>query len=455
MTRFAPVALLLAVLLAACSSADGTSTATPAGPTSTVEATSTARPVRTPIVTPTPNPAATPSVVVGPAVGVWIVDAQTGTHVAIFEGETIPPTVDAPFPAFTSGGAVWVPTWDGVSTRYRADGAVLDTVDGIAVAEAGDGSVRMRFLVDGVTLVLDDSVEEVTVSEDAFRAVVSPDGAAVAYLERRAPDEFDLLVHRVVDGRSAVVARDVQLCQCDDFQRASWSPSGRYFAYADFGRLGSDDPADRGSYVFDAVVGGAPVRVADEPRAYVGWLGTSPSTLLLNRQATAYLVDPAAPSDRLLSPDAPELRGAAQLTADGRTVQIWTPEGDTILIDPETGIELARWSVRGRAILGPFGPAILVDGPARNPVPVPTCNGVWIDHPSLPEAECVRGAARAAWSPDGSLMALQGRPGGGDTWLEIWSFGDDPNRVLIPPRADVIEWSVDGRYLLVAWGFGV
>ena len=85
---------------------------------------------------------------------------------------------------------------------------------------------------------------------------------------------------------------------------------------------------------------------------------------------------------------------------------------------------------------------------------MPSCLGVLIDHPRLLAPQCVTGAARSFWSPDGSTLAILGAPAANDRWLEFWTLGAAQFRMLIPPSAEPVEWSPDGRYLLVVWGIG-
>lgn len=395
-----------------------------------------------------------------PPVAIWVIDSLTGDAVTLFERGARPGDLDALPLAFTPSGAIWLGSAEGVAQRFAPTGEVTATREAAAVLESPNEANVVFFLPGSPILVADGGDGAVLVSGAPRQPVMSPSGDRVAYLELVESSGFgttayELAVYDLASGTAVTLARGIENCQCDTPYPLRWSPDGAFIAYEDFGILGSDDPEARGSFVVGTDGGADPMRVAAEPRAIVGWFGTSDGTLLVQRPAEPVFVDPATGLTEPLLPRDQLVRGAAHIDATGRGIQIWTPTGGTTLLDPVGGIEVESWRWHGFAALTPFGAALAVDGPAVNSAPAPICSGVWIEHPNLPQGECVRGATRALWSPDGAMLALLGNSGARDRWLEFWTFGEDPLRVLIPPHADLVEWSPDGRYLLVASGFGV
>lgn len=435
-----PVVLVvvLALVGSGCTSDEATPTVSPTRETT--------RSAEEPTATPIPLPSPRPQI---PDLGVWVIDADTGTIAKLYEVQdaVLPGSVSATFGA---ADAVWITGEDGVARRHLFDGTSTDSVDGVTVLEGPDSSVRVLFAGDGRSLSLEVAGESEVVSDAAIRPFLSPDGSAVAYLEGSDASGYELWV-ATAEGASARLASDVQLCQCDDVTAPSFSPSGEFVAFSDYGALGGDDPTDRGTYVVRADGAAAPARAAAEPRALVGWLTPEEATLVLQVVSDPRLFDAATGETRPLPNQV--ARGTARLTQSGTHVQIWTPDGGTLLTDPFTGDALEQWSVRGTAAATPFGPAIAVNGPEINVAPIAGCWGVWIEHPNMPEAECVLGAERALWSPDASMLALLSDLGPLDRWLEFWTFGDEPIRVLVPPLSTLAGWSADGRHLLVTWGF--
>jgi len=436
--RAATAALTLALLAAACT--------TPAAP----EATPASEVTRQP----TP-PASAPA---GSTVGVWVVDSQTGAVAILYEGDAEPLIPDASHPTFTPSGVVWLADTAG-ATRYAPSGGGLAVIEaGSGVIESNEARARTYYLAsDGAEPVL--MIERPlgttrTVGPDGIRPAFSPSGASLAYLARSEGERFDLVVLDTNLAQRQVRATGLQLCQCEDFSRPVWSPSGDYIAYSNFAAPVSDGPGDRGSFVVEAFGPGEPVRVAGEPGAVVGWLPDASNTLLVGPGSGPALFDAATAEQRPLILAAPQLQGIATLAPGGGHVQLWASTGDTFLVDPRTGIELVHWQVHGNSALTPVGPAIAIDRRSGTFAPVPSCLGVLIAHPRLFVPQCVTGAARSFWSPDGSTLAILGAPAANDRWLEFWTLGAAQFRMLIPPSAEPVEWSPDGRYLLVVWGIG-
>jgi hypothetical protein len=445
--------VLMLALAAACTSDDEPPPAASTTPTATASAVASS-----PDASSEAGPRATVSP--APAVGIWVIDSETGSAAVLFDGDSRPSDLGALPLSFTPSGAIWLGSAEGVARRFAPTGEVTATLEAAAVLESPDEASLAYFLPGSPILVADGGAGAVLVSGAPLRPVMSPRGDRVAYLEVAESSEFgatsfELVVYDIPNGTVSVLATGIELCQCDVPFPLRWSPTGAFIAYEDFGVIGSDDAEARAGYVVPADGSTAPVRVADEPRRVLGWFGASDDALLVQRPSEPVFVDPMTGLGKPLLPRDQLVRGAARIDPTGRGVQIWTPTGGTTLLDPVAGVEVDRWRVHGFAALTPFGPALAVDGPAVNVAPAPNCTGVWIEHPNLPEGECVRGATRALWSPDGSMLALLGNSGARDRWLEFWTFGEDPLRVLIAPEADLVEWSADGRYLLVAWGFGV
>ncbi len=435
------IATLVALAASGCSGEEATPTSTAASPTSEVGATAEAPSATTTAITP-PRPLI-------PDLGVWVIDAETAEIVKLYELDDAP-TRERAEPIFAPSGAVWVTDDDGAARRYLADGTVTESVSDGVVFETIDPAARAVLSDDGA-LHLDVDGQREAMGDAVIAPFVSPTGVAVAYLERVGEASVDLLV-AVPGGEPIVLAAGVQLCACDDAPAPAWSPSGEFIAFSDFGGA-SDGEDDRGTYVVPVDGGESPTQVVADPRALLGWVASDDATLAIQVVSEPRLFDAASRESRPLMAPGQVARGTGRLAADGARVQIWTPDGGTALVDPASGEELDRWSERGIATLTPFGPALAVLGPELNIAPIPGCWGVWLEHPSLPEAECVLGAERALWSPDGSMLALLSDRGPFDRWLEFWTFGDAAARVLVPPTARLVEWSDDGRFLLVTWGF--
>ena len=432
------LAALVAVAVA-CTSGDSPEPA--ASPTPPTEAT---------VVATASTTAALPRRPPPPEAGALVVDVESGAIATLYELADLTP--DLPLSLSRSeSGVVWLTGADGVARRFLPDGVETESIAGVAVIEGVAPKVR-AMVEPGGGLSLEVDGEPSRLSESAFGAVLAPDGRAVAYLEERDAGRLVLLVASV-GGGAVELLDDVQLCGCEEQPPIRWSPSGEFIAVSDFG-LGGDAGEDRGGFVVRAD-GGEPARlVVADPEAVIGWLAGEESTLLVQVVSSPMLYDALAGDTRPLLGPGQVARGTSRLSANGRDVQVWTPDGGTALADPVAGVELERWTERGLAVLTPFGPAMAVQGPELTIAPIPGCWGVWIEHPSLPEAECVRGAEQALWSPDGSMLALLSDRGPFDRWLEFWTFGEQPIRVLVPPTATLDGWMVGGRYLLVTWGFG-
>jgi hypothetical protein len=379
-----------------------------------------------------------------------VVDVVSGEVTKLYELDDQPER-SLPPPSITAAGAVWLTGRDQVARRYEPSVGLGETIDAAVVWESDDSATRV-VLGDGGMLTLEHGGERAVVAEAALSPVLSPDGRSVAYLERRSDGDFDLLVASV-EGQPRTLATGVQLCDCDEPTIPRWSPSGAFIAFGDFGSPGDDEPEDLGGYSVRVDRADPAVRVTDRPSDLLGWLAGADHTLVLQVISEPRLFDAATGEGRALLLPGLLARGTGRLTHDARHVQIWTPDGGTTLADPAAGAELERWSLRGDAVLTPFGPSLTVNGPEIALVSVVGCWGVWIEHPNLPEGECVRGAERAQWSPDGSTLALLSAAGSFDRWLEFWTFDDEMVRVLVPRWVTRVEWSAGGRHVLVSWGY--
>lgn len=386
-----------------------------------------------------------------PRLGAWIVDAVSGEITKLYELDD-PPEQRLPPPSITRTGVVWLTGADGVARRYEPSLGLNTTVDGAVVVESSDAATRV-ILDAGGTLSVERDGERTVRSEAALSPVLSPDGQRVAYFEERDDELFDLRVASIEEPPTSL-ATGVQLCECDDPARLRWSLSGAFLAFRSFGSPDEERPEDRGGYVVRADGAEPAVRVTDRPRDVLGWLTGEAHTLVLQVVAEPRLFDPTVGESRaLMRAGLLPARGTARLTHDAGQVQIWTADGGTQLVDPASGEELERWMLRGDAALTPLGPSLTLDGPGFSLIPVAGCWGVWIEHPVLPEGECVDGAERAQWSPDGSTLALLSAAQPFDRWLEFWTFDDQTVRVLVPRSVTRVTWSAGGRYVLVAWGY--
>jgi hypothetical protein len=121
--RIATIALTFALLATACT-----------GGSATPESTRAAE-----VVGEHSAPAAAP---VGPTVGVWVVDSQTGYVAILYEGDAQPLIPDAPNRIFNPSGVVWLPGGAG-ATRHAPGGLPLAVIEaGFGVTESTEASAR-------------------------------------------------------------------------------------------------------------------------------------------------------------------------------------------------------------------------------------------------------------------------------------------------------------------------
>jgi hypothetical protein len=378
-----------------------------------------------------------------------------GEHYTLYRGESRVVAYDY-FPTFNADGSVWIGTvGGGAVTRFAPDGRELESFDGAhLVMESADGRSRSYSLSGAGALIVERDGVRRTLTGTVVRRAFSPDGHRIAYYVHH--DEHYAASLHVLDipsGETWMLAEDIDPCRCDLTRNPTWSASGDYLAFIDYGDPTRDEPSDYGHYVV-SVAGAEPLDVS----SFVGWIQIDGVDLLVTNEPPS-LHDPRTDS-HLPIPIAGADVSYVSGIVDDRLLAAWIDLPSSarafVLLDPRTGTELARWRHGGRIALTDGGPANAVSPSTRRPPAARDCSGFWIEHPALVEPACFADSRIGAWSPDGTRFAAIGRSGN-DWWVEVWTAAEGVRYHFDIPGSEVtlVGWSPDGAYLLVTWGVGV
>jgi WD40 repeat protein len=339
-------------------------------------------------------------------VKVWLAD--TGGEVFTFRGVTTPYHL------------AWSPDGVRLAVRGDNDARVLDLArelpqlvghtdtvvdaqwspDGQRVATAGqDGSVRIWDMASGEEL----SVLDVYPNGAGFLAW-SPDGERIVTTGRQQPA-------RIWDVASGELLLEVPLGDPEGefFYYANWSPDGSRI-------VGSSAPHYH-AVVFDARTGETITTVTGDSCGFpfARW---SPE------------------GDRFITSCA---------FADGDTpARIWTGTTGALLevLESHDGVtNRARWSPDGRRVAAAYGSGPIKVYDVANGETLLTFAG----HPNS--------ASAIAWSPDGERVAS----GDEDGMVKVWdaTTGEEVLSFQVPGFTNRVEWSPDGKQLIVSGGFEV
>ncbi len=278
---------------------------------------------------------------------------------------------------------------------------------------------------------------------------LSPAGATVSRLITRAlgvqhpapalfalPAPGRLLVSG--PGGTWTVAADGSTRRLGRWSQASWSPHGRYVAVLRGDQLAAVDPHGRLQWTL--------ARPAlSDPR----WYPPTGYRVAYLSGHDLRVVAGDGTGDHLLAARAAEVAPAwrpahpyqlAYVSADRRIVVRDADSGQELWsADPRVGIRRLAWSADGRRLLAL----------APNAVRVYSANGALVSSLALPN---LAPAIDAALSPGGHTLALV--LGGRGSQIELMELDRPhvaPRRVLAGAGLRQVDWSPDGKWLLVTW----
>ena len=465
-TRFpAALALLAAILAAACTS-DGTSapSITPSE-SPRPEATT-----RAPFVPVTPSP--TPEVREPPEVRVILVDIATGELTTLYDGSS-DLVSGGFFPHFTPDGtAVWLSSRDGTgATQFSLNGDALYEISGAwAVQESADSLTRTYPLREeggelGTHRVVERGGIRRLIEGQTPGGVLSPDGSQIAFRywnDRDEPAPLAIDVVTISTGERLTLATNLGPCGCDGGPPPIWSPSGNFIAYVDFEAPRGNFDDDFGAYVVP-VAGGTAIRRSDAGRFTDDWIVNADGSESL------FYLDPAGLSRFDLTTAKSVLLYPTPTDEDLRLVgfvdsHVVLSELDrlgrverTTLVALDSS-EVASWSGQANVVLGPNGPVASVENFRISPNrPDLECDGAWYEHPRLSEPGCVEGGRWVSWSPDTAFLTATIEEVDGSFGVALINVVSG-ERIEVPrtrERVAFIEWNQAGTHVLLAWGVGL
>ncbi len=395
------------------------------------------------------SPSLTP-VPVTQNVAVWSVNVGTGAHDVLYDGPGPYYLSNAFYPDLVPArDAIWISTssTEG-ATRYALDGTALATIPGAAgVVESRDAQSRAYYRrSDGTLVVARGDVRRVLAGRNAL-PTFSPSGDRVAYYAvDRVTNAGALTVLEIATGVQTVVATNVDPCQCDGSAPPSWSSSGRFIAYHDYG---GQPGGDAGGEYLVAAAGGPPARLTAPPV----WLSGDRFAFLGGGDVVT--MDAATGAVQVLASGLAQ-QGDLRLDETGRLLlapgagAVDGSVGETVALDAATGAIVGRGRWPGAIVTWtPVGLAAVAtswDGTLP-----PPCSSGYIDHPLLTQPRCL-GSHVVRWSPDGMRLAYVT-----DASVHVLDLATGDDRVLVDTDTSpsTLRWSADGSRLVVAWGGGL
>lgn len=240
------------------------------------------------------------------------------------------------------------------------------------------------------------------------------------------------------DGRDAwTVAADGSIVRLGPFEQASWSPHGSYVAAVHGGRLAAIDPRGRVQWTL--------VHGASDPR----WYSPSGYRLAYLSGDELRVVAGDGSGDHLLATGVERVAPAwrpghpyqlAYVSAASRLVVREADTGEQVWsVRAGAGVEQLEWLPGGRRLLVIARSSVRVLTPGRagtRSVAVPA-GGPVVD---------------AAVSPNGRELALVLRGSAGGVYVDDLAGRRPQLRpVLAGARLADLDWSPDGRWLVVSW----
>jgi Tol biopolymer transport system component len=310
-----------------------------------------------------------------------------------------PTTVPAPDGGPKVGGGS-----NGTGPGSGAGSIVQPRVEKVPPASGGQNAATARGRIvfsDGDIKVIDDDGTSMrSVVRDASQGTVSPDGLRIAFVRTTESGGGADLYVATLDGG---VERRVGPAEASGTaDRLSWAPDGRRLAYT--GGSKSD------VHVVNADGSGDHAITSDGVSQFPSWSPDGKRIVFLRGSATVFVVNDDGSGAMKIGPPTLVAQGPPVWSPAGRFIAFPGHDQASVGCDPDT-CSLQVW------VMGEDG--------------------------SNPHRAGIPNATQAAWSPDGSLLALGGmsglgvvHPEGGVAWrLASGSFDLDP------------AWSSDGAQL--------